>query len=62
MRPSFHHNEVTVGVAGFSFDDSDSFVVADYPAGFDAAPDGDGPAVAVEEDDVDGEAHAEGVD
>jgi hypothetical protein len=62
MGPSFHHNEVTVSVAGSGFDDGSGAATGDYAAWRDSALDGDRPAVLVQEHGVDREAHAEGVD
>jgi len=52
---------VTVGGAGAHFDDGGGSVAADNATGLHGTPDLDRPPVAIKEDDVDREAHAEGV-
>src|SRR5688572_8008098 len=62
MGGSFHHNEVTVGGADAHFDDGGGVAAADDAARLHGAPDRDRPAVPIQKDDIDREAHAEGVD
>ena len=52
---------MTVRVAGCGFDDGGGAAMGHYAAGRNVAPDGYRPAIAIEEHDVDGEAHPEGV-
>src|SRR3712207_5384646 len=55
-------DEVAIRVAGLELDDGGGAAMTDHAARPHVLPNGERPAVAIEENDVDREAHAEGMD